>query len=258
MRRNLEIRKQQTYLKSTHPLSIDENYVFIRDDFTYLFFSKICYFFVVVFGRFFLKIIGNHKVIGENKITNLNSNGFISICNHCHFLDSVLTGTALKKRNVWYSSMQRNFETPYLRHILRILKGFPIPNNPFGLMQILKPVIKTIHEGNIVHFYPEAEIWHLHLGISNFQQGAFYLAHAANCPVVPIVHLFKQKNFFGLKLSKNILDITTIIGDPIYPNSNIVVGYNHVDINAVKIMADDAKAWMEKEVMKYKSENNLK
>lgn len=36
------------------------------------------------------------------------------------------------------------------------------------------------------------------------------------------------------------------------------MGYNHVDINAVKIMADDAKAWMEKEVMKYKSENNLK
>jgi 1-acyl-sn-glycerol-3-phosphate acyltransferase len=257
MSRRVEIREQQTYLEARYPIKLDSDYSFIREDFGYLILSKLVYFFVIIFGRSFFKMIGTHKAIGKDNVKNIDGIGFISISNHCHFLDSVLTGTSLRNRTIWFSSMQRNFETPYVRHILRILKGFPIPNNPFGLMQIMKPVVKTIKRGNVVHFYPESEMWHMHLGIGNFQQGAFYLAHKANCPVLPIVHLFKPRTFFGIIVSKNILNVTTIIGEPIYADSPCINDNDYVNTASVKVMAEKAHNWMLVKMTKYKNENNI-
>ena len=60
------------------------------------------------------------------------------------------------------------------------------------------------HRRKIVHFFPEADLWHLYQGIDYLQRGAFYLAHHAYCPVMPVVHLFKSRTIFGKQLSKNI------------------------------------------------------
>lgn len=257
MRRRVKIRKQQTYLETRYPIKIDNDYRFIREDLGYLLLSKLVYFFVIIFGRCFFKIIGTHNVIGKGNVKKIHDIGFISISNHCHFLDSVLNATSIGYRTIWFSSMQRNFETPYIRHILRILKGFPIPNNPFGLMQILKPVVMTIKKGNVVHFYPESEMWHMHLGIGNFQQGSFYLAHRANCPVLPIIHLFKPRTFFGIIISKNILNVKSIIGEPIYADSPCINDNDYVNTESVKVMAEKAQNWMLIEMTKYKNENNI-
>ena len=257
MRRKIKVREQQMYVDARYPLKIDDEYSFIREDVGYLVLSKIVYFFVIIFGRLFLNIFYTHKAIGKNKIDKLNGKGFISISNHCHFLDSVLTGTTLRKRTIWFSSMQRNFEIPYVRHILRILKVFPIPKSPLGLMQILKPVEKALEEANVIHFYPESEMWHMHQGIGMFQHGAFYLAHKANCPVVPLVHLFKPRKVLGVQISKNLLNVTTVIGEPIFPDNPCNISNSQVDLESVKIMVENAHAWMVNEMAAYKAQNNI-
>jgi 1-acyl-sn-glycerol-3-phosphate acyltransferase len=241
-------RKQRTQVNSILPLSIGEDYVFIRRDFFFLFFSKILFLITLVFGRVFFRVVGSHAILGRNKISGLNHLGFISIANHCHYLDGALTSSALGPRTIWFPSVQRNFETPYLRRILRLLKGFPLPANPFGLIQIMKSCIDAIAKGEVINFNPEAELWHLHQGIGTFQTGAFYLAHEANCPVVPVVHLFKPKTLFGRKISNQILDITSVIGDPIYPSNPRSLNKNERHIESVKIMTDQARDWMEKEM----------
>jgi len=239
-----KVREQQVPMESVYPMTITKDYVYIRNDFFYLFFSNIAYFtFYLVLGIGFFKIIGSHKVYGRNNLKLLKKKGFISVANHCHIFDTVLTGVAMLPRKPWYASVQRNFEAPYFRKMFRILRGFPIPEGVFGLRKILHPVVNAVKEGKIVHLFPEEELWHLYQDIDYFQRGAFYLAHQANCPVVPVVHLFKPRKFFGKKLSDNILSIKTFIGQPIYPQvPNKENG--SVDMKSVQSMSDEAQKWM--------------
>jgi len=142
---------------------------------------------------------------------------------------------------------------PYLRKMFRILRGFPIPNGPIGLRRITKPVVDAINRGNIVHFFPEAELWHLYQDIDFFQKGPFYMAHHANCPVVPIVHLFKPRKIFGKVRSKNILTVTSVIGAPIYPRVRMEEG-QRVDLESVQEMCDTVQRWMIARMKEYHGE----
>jgi 1-acyl-sn-glycerol-3-phosphate acyltransferase len=239
-----KVREQQVPMESVYPMNIPEDYKYIRNDFFYLFFSNIVYYtFYLVLGIGFFKIIGSHRVYGRRNLKPLKKKGFISVANHCHIFDTVLTGVAMLPRKPWYASVQRNFEAPYFRKMFRMLRGFPIPQGVMGLRRIVKPVVRAVNEGKIVHLFPEEELWHLYQDIDHFQRGAFYLAHQANCPVVPVVHLFKPRTFFGKKLSDNILCIKTFVGRPIYPQvPNKENG--SVDMNSVQLMSDEAQKWM--------------
>lgn len=246
-----KVREQQVPMESVYPITITSDYKFIRTDFGYLFFSHIAYFlFYVVLGIGYFRILNTQKVAGRKNLKSLKKKGFITVANHCHIFDTVLTGMAVWPRRPWFASVQRNFEAPYYRKMFRILRGFPIPDGVTGLRRIIKPVTRTVNRGTIVHFFPEEELWHLYQGIDYFQRGAFYLAHHANCPVVPMVHLFTPRKFFGKERSKNILNITTVIGEPIYPRVPKEEGKG-VDMDSVQEMTDKAQAWMRKQVEEY-------
>jgi 1-acyl-sn-glycerol-3-phosphate acyltransferase len=238
------VRQQQVPMESVYPINITSGYRFMRSDYFFLFFSHIAYtMFHLVLGIGFFRIIGKQKVYGQEHLIPLKRKGFITVANHCHLFDTVLTGMAVLPRRPWYASVQRNFEAPYYRKMFRILRGFPIPDGVFGLRKILKPVVDSVNQGKIVHFFPEEELWHLYQDIDYFQKGAFYLAHHANCPVVPIVHLFKPRTFFGRKISGGILTIKTVIGEPIYPRVPVENDKN-TDLDSVQEMCDQAQQWM--------------
>ncbi len=257
MRRIRKKREQKTIVNPTLPIQIGKDYVFIRQDKPFLIGSKILQLCAVVTLSLFFRFFGRHKIINQDNIKKLNRSGFISISNHCHYLDGALNTSCLGFRNIWFPSVQRNFETPYLRKVLRALKGFPIPEHIFGLSQIMKPCVAAINRGEIVHFYPEEELWHLHRGIGDFHLGAFYLAHKAKCPVVPIVHLLKPMTFFGKVISREILSIKSVIGKPMYPSGIGKLDDNTIDRESINSMADRAKSWMEAEVLVFEIANNL-
>lgn len=245
------MRKQQIPMESVYPITIPPDYPFIKTNFTYLFFSHILYsIFHLVLGIGLFQILCKHRIHGRENLKPLKKKGFISVANHCHIFDTVLTGLTVLPRRPWYASVQRNFEAPYYRKMFRNARGFPIPDGAFGIKKILNPVVTAVKQGKIIHFFPEAELWHLYQQIDHFQRGAFYLAHHANCPVVPMVHLFKPRTFFGKQISDNILDITTIVGEPIYQRVPFEEG-GRVDMDSVQEMCDTAHNWMTEKMKEY-------
>jgi len=255
MKKSKQVRKQQIPMESVYPMTITSDYTYIKTNFTYLFFSHIAYtLFHLVLGIGFFQIIGSHKVQGRKNLRSLKKQGFISVANHCHIFDTVLTGLAVLPRRPWYASVQRNFEAPYFRKMFRILRGFPIPDGVFGLRKIMNPVLDAVNQGKIVHFFPEEELWHLYQEIDYFQKGAFYLAHHANCPVVPIVHLFKPRTFFGKKISNNILSVKTVIGEPLYPRV-LSEEKKSIDLESVQEMTNSVQNWMKTMLAEYHHNN---
>ena len=238
-------------MEVVYPLHISPGYKFIRTNLWYKMYSAVAYMaFGLVLGVGYFRLVNTHRVYGRKKLKKLRKQGFVTVANHCHIFDTVLTGMALRPREIWFASVQRNFEAPYYRKMFRMLRGFPIPDGVFGLRQIVKPVTNAVQSGKIVHFFPEAELWHLYQGVDYFQRGAFYLAHQANCPVVPVVHLFKPRKFFGRQLSKNILTIKTVIGDPVYPIGS-TNDDGRINLKSVDKMTETVKQWMKVEMEKY-------
>lgn len=246
-------REQRINVNNKYQINIDEYYQFIKLGYFQKIISQLLFGIIELFiNLFYLKVICSHKIIGRKHIEELNNKGFISISNHCHYLDSIITGAAIKPRVPRFTSIQRNFETPLLSKILKTLRTLPIPHDCLGLLTIVNPIKKLINNGEIVHFYPEAELWHLSLELGKFHLGAFYLSNYIHCPIVPLVHLFKPKYFLGIKLPTFFLSITTVVGEPIYPKTN---NGNHKKDN-IKESREKAYNWMYQQLEDYKKEIN--
>lgn len=199
-------------------LHIDNNYAFIKFSIIFRLLSFMATFLFYILFTVFNILFYRLRFEGKENIKKLRRKGFISVANHCHFLDTVFIAQKFFPRTVYFPTVQRNFQVPFLKTLLRLLRSFPIPERTTGFKMILPALGEALKRNKIVHFFPEGDLWHLHQGIDDrFKRGAFYLAHIYNVPVLPMVLKFKPMKLFGKNIGKNWITVKLYIDKPVYP-----------------------------------------
>lgn len=195
---------------------VDEHFRFINRNIFFRLGSSLLFYLIgmpvlTITSRLFLGL----KIKGQHNLRYLKG-GAITVTNHVHVLDSPMVACSLFPRKPLFASLKSNFEIPFIRWLVRLLGGVPIPESPKALHAFLEAMRSQLKKGRIVHFYPEASLWPRYSDLRPFKNGAFHLAVKSGVPVVPMVFTFREPRGLNKKLHKKQL-VTLTIGKPEYP-----------------------------------------
>ena len=229
-------------VNNTKKLDFQNGYKFIYFDLWFHLLTlpayMICYVIVTLCRLYF-----GFRVEGRKNKRAMRKTGCITVSNHCHYFDTVFANYVMFPERLYVSVVQRNYEVPFVRRVLRILRAFPIPRGINGFKMITEPVGEALGRGHNVHFLPEGNLVHLSQTIHRFKGGAFYQAYLHQAPVLPMVYVIKRRKFFGKLMPPNWIKMKMVIGEAVYPPKTTEDGKMPKD--ELKRMANDIAAWME-------------
>ena len=172
---------------------ITEKTKIINFTFPFVFMSKFLRLLVIPLLFVINRAFWGLKIKDIKNLKSLRRRGAITVANHVHSMDATFVSIGTYPRNMNFSSIKSNFEIPFVRWIVRILGGFPIPENTAGMMKFTKDIGKALKRGRLIHFYPEAALWPYHKKLRPFKNGAFRFAVQFDAPVLPSVIVFKER-----------------------------------------------------------------
>jgi 1-acyl-sn-glycerol-3-phosphate acyltransferase len=165
----------------------------------------------------FDKLVTRVRIYGKEHIDEIKGGGFV-VSNHSLYLDPALISVALYPRRVFFSAMEETFYTPVLRSYIRSLGAFPISGKMPGSI-LIRIIGKMIHEGRLVHVFPEGNLLHLNRKLQDFKDGVFELAALFGKPVLPLTIITIPRKSLGKTLNKFLCRVEIRIGKPIFPDS---------------------------------------
>ena len=138
----------------------------------------------------------------------------ITAMNHCMYVEWVFMCKAAWPRVVRFSMEEANIKRKDLGWANRLLGGFGIPkDNPMAVAPLIRDLI---HEGEIVHFFPEGYLKWRNQRPGSFQLGAAWFAALHNIPLVPVTEVLLKRPLHKL-LPWWPPKIKLIIDPPIHP-----------------------------------------
>jgi glycosyltransferase involved in cell wall biosynthesis/1-acyl-sn-glycerol-3-phosphate acyltransferase len=146
--------------------------------------------------------------------------GAITVMNHVHDMDCTMVKLALFPRRVYYTSLQRNLELPFVGWLIKGLGALSLPKDASGIAYFERQIKRGIEDGDWVHYYPEAMLVKDHPDLRNFHSGAFFTAVYSGCPVVPLV--LTRRKLKGLnRIVGGRRRMQLSIGEPLYPDRSL-------------------------------------
>lgn len=198
---------------------IKKNYKYIRKDILFKIFSKILYFIIVPLVYIYNKLVFGFKIYGIDNLKKIKK-GKITVSNHIHPMDCTMNAIANFPRSLYFPTLKSNFEIPVIRHLIRLLLAFPIPDKTSQKEDFLKAIYETLDDNKTIHFYPEGSLWPYYKGLRKFKNGAFDIAVEKDISIIPVV--FKFVKPYGIrKYIKKKPCINLYILEPIYSNKDL-------------------------------------
>jgi len=133
------------------------------------------------------RVCWGFRIRGRENLAALDGRGAVSVCNHVHAMDCTFIDLALRKRRVYYVTLESNFRIPGIRRIIRWLDGVPLSKQAKPMSELFRQMETAVKDGDIVQIYPEGELLPGCRSLRDFQDGAFYLAAKSGAPILPML-----------------------------------------------------------------------
>lgn len=133
------------------------------------------------------RLVLGFRIVGKENLSRSMPGGMVTVCNHVHPLDCTMVDLALYPRRVHYVTLESNFRIPVVRHLIRVLGGVPLPQNPIRMLEMFRAMEAAARDGAVVHIYPEGVLIPYSETLRPFQNGAFRFAVHGQMTVVPMV-----------------------------------------------------------------------
>jgi len=195
-----------------YKIKADENYGYVAQTGAKRNLSKILCAFVCTVMPLFLRIFQGLHIRGRENLRKLQG-GAVSVCNHVHPMDCVALACAFWRLDTYFLSQRENFCIPVIRHIIKILKALPIPENRAGYTEMFRQLEPEISGGALLHIYPEGSLRTDCMLLREFKPGAFRIADMYGIPILPC----------AIKIVRGKLRIKRIltIGEPVYSDISL-------------------------------------
>ena len=159
-----------------------------------------------------LIILYSLKVKGIENV--LRKGPYIIASNHINWFDGFVLITLFKDK-ITFLSASYLFERPIVRRVFLSRLGC-IPVGRAKTRKAIKEALNILKNGGKIGIFPEGGV-RLTKEIQEIKRGAFFLAHLANVPIVPVGIQGTNHGLFSRRKPLHRWEIVVNIGKPIYP-----------------------------------------
>ncbi len=198
------------------PLTIGGDYDYLRRGFLKSLFYYIVYTAAAALLSLYNFVLFGTRLRGRRNLKGLRKHGLVVTCNHVHWLDCTMMAEFLWPRRAYFITLQSNLELPFIRHLVRVLGGVPIPRERRMLPRFRQEILRALREGAAVPIYPEGELHPYYGGLYPFKKTAFALAYDADVPVLPMCVTYRRGR--GLFRLKRRPCLTVHVLKPVFPD----------------------------------------
>lgn len=165
------------------------------------------------------RIVMDLKIEGRENLKKVGDE-YITVANHINMLDCAMIVLSIFPRIPYFLTLQSNLEIPFIKYLVMLFRGLPIPKSKTGKEKMVITINKLLQSEEIVGIYPEGHLVPYCEELREFKDGAFNFAVKNQVPIVPILFTYREPKDFR-KFFKKKPFITLSILEPEYPNSVI-------------------------------------
>lgn len=175
--------------------------------------NKLAFYYTVRLAtRMVLTIFCSLKVKGAENIPGKGA--YIIAANHINWFDGFVL-MALFKEKIVFLTADYLFERPIVRKAFLSRLGC-IPVGQAQTRKAIEKSLKLLKDGEIIGVFPEGGV-RLTKEMQEIKRGAFFLAHRANVPIIPVGIQGTNHVFSLFRKIPRRGEIIVNIGKPIYP-----------------------------------------
>lgn len=181
------------------------------------------------------------RIEGRENLSKVGDE-YITVANHINMIDCAMIVLSIFPRVPYFLTLQSNLEIPFIKYLVMLFRGIPIPKNKTGKEKMVKTIDKLLKNGEIVGIYPEGHLIPYCDKLREFKDGAFNFAVKNQVPIVPILFTYREVDDIRRFIRKKPF-ITLTILEPEYP-------LNEISKTSVKELKDRVYNKMNRERMK--------